>query len=183
MRHPTGELLRSRVVDDVGVVLRQALDRQLTGYVVLEPQDALLFDAETRAVVTVDEGVPVCAYETTSGRGGADALAELSAPGPYHAAVYELPDASELDDPEVRVGPGVPAEQLAGDTDLAARTRDAAPDGRSLAVDDTDPVEAFLADEERIDAIRRQAREEAHARASEWGLDDALKTDTDSTPD
>jgi hypothetical protein len=40
-----------------------------------------------------------------------------------------------------------------------------------------DPVEAFLADEERIEAIRAEARAEAERRAEEWGLDEAVERD------
>jgi hypothetical protein len=69
----------------------------------------------------------------------------------------------------------MPAERLAGDPGLAARTRAAAPDER---LDDRagsgSAVEAFLADESKIEAIREQAREEARRRAAEWGLSEAL---------
>lgn len=176
MRLPSGDLLRSRVVDDPGDVLRQALDRRLTGYLVLEPQDSLLLDGETRGIITLEAGVPALAYELSRDRGGADALADLATPGPYHTELYELPAASlsDIDSPSFRVGPDVPAERLAGDADLAARTREAAPAERLDAEMDDDPVAAFLADEEKIDAIRRQAREEAQARAEQWGLDGAL---------
>jgi len=36
-------------------------------------------------------------------------------------------------------------------------------------------VEAFLEDEQRIERIRQEAREEAERRAREWGLDDQLR--------
>ena len=73
------------------------------------------------------------------------------------------------------IPPGSAAEQLGDDPSLAERTRTAAPEDR-LAEDDPDldPVEAFLADEERLDAIRTQAREEAARKADDWGLSDAL---------
>jgi len=74
----------------------------------------------------------------------------------------------------------MPAERLAGDPDLAARTRERAPDERvtdgkpeSPATDEgMDAVEAFLEDEGKIEAIREQARTEARERAQEWGLTD-----------
>jgi len=176
MNIPRGELLRSRVVDDPGAALAAALDRRLTGYAVFEPQDALLLGDETRGVVTFEDGVPVLAYCTETDRGGADALADVAGPGPYSVELYELDrtalaEAHEADD--LRVSPGLPAERLGTDRDLVTRTREAAPDDR-LGTDDTDAVEAFLADESQIEAIREQARNEARSRAEEWGLTDAL---------
>ena len=178
MKIPRGSLLRSRVVSDPAVALAAALDRELTGYAILEPQDALLLGGETRGVLTFEEGVPVLAYDAASDDGGPDALADLAVPGPYSVELYEL-DAADLAEAheaeELRVPPEMPAERLAGDRDLADRTREAAPDER-LAADEgsANPVEAFLADEEKIAAIREQAREEAHTRAEEWGLADEL---------
>ena len=67
------------------------------------------------------------------------------------------------------------------DAGLAARTREAAPDERlGDGADEDDAVAAFLADDDRIDAIREQARSEARDRAAEWGLDDALAEPNDS---
>ena len=178
-RLPEGELIRSRVVEDPGVALSTALERELTGYAVLRPQDALLLDGDRRAVLTFETGVPVLAYDAHSERGGPDALGDLAVPGPYRAELYELP-ASTLadvhDTPELRVPPGMPAEELAADADLAARTRSAAPEGRLADgdADDQSAVEAFLADDEKIAAIREEARAEAEQRAEEWGLDDQL---------
>jgi hypothetical protein len=177
MKIPRGRLVRSRVVSDPGVALASALDRELTGYAIFEPQDALLLDEGTAGVVTFDDGVPVLAYNTETDRGGADALADLAVPGPYSVELYEV-EAEALadahDTPELRVAPDVPADRLAGDHALAERTREVAPDDRLDADEPTSSVEAFLADEEKIDAIREQAREEARARAEEWGLSPAL---------
>jgi hypothetical protein len=185
MNVPRGRLVHSRVVDDPGVVLAAALDRRLTGYAVLEPQDALLFDDGARGVMTFEQGVPVLVYDATTDRGGPDVLADLAGPGPYSVELYDLPpeelDAAH-DTPALRVAPATPAERLAGDPDLAARTREAAPDAR---LDDDPPggaVEAFLADEAKIEAIRAQAREEAQRRAAEWGLD-AVTSDVDAGGD
>jgi len=74
------------------------------------------------------------------------------------------------------VPPGMPAARLAGDPDLAERTRAAAPADRTdeAAPDGTDPLAAFLADDERVAAIQAEAREEARERAAEWGLADEL---------
>ncbi|WP_101295557.1 hypothetical protein [Halegenticoccus soli] len=179
MNLPRGDLIRSRVVRDPGVALEAALDAELTGYVVLEPQDALLLGGETRGVLTFEDGVPVLAYDAASDRGGPDALADLALSGPYRADLYELPGgalAEAHDTPELRVPPRMPAEELADAADLAARTRAAAPAER--AVEDAahaSAVEAFLADEERIAALRERAREEARTRAEEWGLGGELR--------
>jgi hypothetical protein len=185
MNLPTGQLVRSRVVDDPAVALAAALDRELTGYCVLAPQDALLLDADGKGVLTFESGVPAVAYHVGTDRGGPAALADLAVPGPYSADLYEL-DAGALDavhdTPELSVPPGMAAERLAGDLDLAERTRAAAPaDRRAGAAAKGDQprsaVEAFLADEEKVEAIREQAREEAQRRAEEWGLDDELVDD------
>ncbi|MFB6123160.1 MAG: hypothetical protein ABEJ78_06850, partial [Haloferacaceae archaeon] len=97
MKIPRGRLVRSRVVSDPGVALASALDRELTGYAVFEPQDALLLDEGTAGVVTFESGVPVLAYNTETDRGGADALADLAVPGPYSVELYEV-DATALED-------------------------------------------------------------------------------------
>lgn len=180
MRLPQGRLRKSRVVTDPREPLADVLDRAVTGYVVFEPQDSLLLDADGRGVVTFVEGVPVVAYHTGTDRGGPPALADLAVPGPYHVSVFEL-DAAELEPvhevDELGVPPGMPAERLAGDPALADSTRRAAPPERSAAAgsepaDDHGAVEAFLEDEAKIEAIREQARQEAKQRAAEWGLSD-----------
>lgn len=177
MRLPRGRLDRSRVVTDPRDTLADVLDRELTGYAVFESQDTLLLDADGRGVVTFEDGVPVLAYHTGTDRGGPPALADLAVPGPYHVSVFEL-DAGALapvhDSDDLRVPPGMPAERLAGDPALAASTRRRAPEGRTTAEadDDHSAVAAFLEDEAKIEAIQRQAREEAQQRAAEWGLGD-----------
>jgi len=40
------------------------------------------------------------------------------------------------------------------------------------ATENVDAVEAFLADEQKVEAIRERAREEAAERAEEWGFED-----------
>jgi hypothetical protein len=185
---PRGRLVRSRVVDEPATVLEAALDESLTGYAVFEPQDALLFDDGARCVVTFEAGVPLLVYDAATDRGGPDALAEVASPAPSRVELYELPaeTLADLERDTLRVPPDMPAERLAGDPDLAARTREAAPVDR---LDDTPPgsaVEAFLADEAKIEAIRAQARDEAQRRAEEWGLTDALAdadTDENDTAD
>lgn len=186
MRVPDGRLVRSRVERDPGRALAVALDRSLTGYAVFTPQDSLLLSAEDRGVVTFDAGVPVLAYHTGTGRGGPDALADFTVPGPYRVDLHEL-DPGDLDavhdTPELQVPPAMPADQLAGDPDLADRTREVAPAHlRAITAEDAaDPVAAFLDDEEKIAAIKARAREDARERASEWGLGDELEPDSTRT--
>ncbi|QIO22038.1 hypothetical protein [Haloarcula sp. JP-L23] len=175
MKLPRGTLRKSRVVSDPRETLADVLDRTVTGYAVFESQETLLLDADGRGVVTFEDGVPVLAYHTGTDRGGPRALADLAVPGPYHVSVFEL-DTADLatahEAAELRVPPGMPAERLAGDPALADSTRRAAPDDRTpttaQTADDHSAVEAFLEDEEKIAAIREQAREEARARADEW---------------
>jgi len=206
MRLPDGRLVRSRVVTDPRTALVDALDRETTGYAVLEPQGSLLLDADGQGIVTFERGVPVVAYHTGTERGGPPALADLAAEGPYRLELFAV-DAGALDRVHARdslcVPPGMAAERLVGDSTLAERTREAssAPAGtvesnagRSRGVrdesddavttvdhaesdpgDETDDrqvgaVEAFLDDEEKVAAIRAEAREEAEARAEEWGF-------------
>lgn len=184
MNPPPGDLVRSRVVDEPGEALRDALDRRLTGYIRFEPQDAVLLDEGTTGIVTVENGVPRLAYERETGRGGAEGLARFARPGPYRVALFSvvperLREVHEEHGDRRSVPPALPAERLAGDTDLAERTRAVAP---PALVDDTDvnshgAVAAFLDDRERIEAIRERAREEASVRAVEWGLEGLLADD------
>lgn len=188
LRIPRGALLRSRVVSDVATTLSRALDRELTGYATLVPQETLLLEGDARGVLTFADGVPVLAYNTVTDSGGPDALAELAVPGPYRVELYAVDDdgldaAHEAD--ALRVAPGAAATELADDPALADRTREAAPDGRLAdpEADDADAVAAFLDDDDRIEAIRQQAREEAAERADEWGLDAALADGPDPSGD
>ncbi|GAB3410932.1 hypothetical protein GCM10027435_02010 [Haloparvum alkalitolerans] len=175
---PRGELLRSRVVTDPATLLRTALEDRLTGYATVAPGETLLLDGEARGVLTFADGVPVLAYDPATDDGGADALAALAGPGPIRIELYRLPPSALAEAHEtraLRVAPGAPAAELAGDPDLADRTREAAPaDRREESPDGGDAVAAFLADDDRVAAIREQAREEAAERAAEWGLEDAL---------
>lgn len=178
MNLPEGRLVQSRVFDGPGEALAAALERELTGYLVLAPRDTLLLDDEDRGVLTVEDGVPVGAYHPASDRGGPAALAALAVPGPCQCDLYVLPAATlggVHDDGDHRVPPALPAERLAGDDALAARTRERAPADRPDAPGaSTDALAAFLADEERVAAIKEEARREAERSAEEWGLDDHL---------
>ncbi|MFC7186160.1 hypothetical protein [Halorubrum yunnanense] len=188
LRIPRGTLLRSRVVSDVATTLSRALERGLTGYATLVPQETLLLEGEARGVLTFADGVPVLAYNTVSDSGGSDALAELAVPGPYRVELYAVDDdglATAHGEEALRVAPGATATELADDPSLADRTREAAPDERLADPDaeDADAVAAFLEDDDRIEAIREQAREEAAERADEWGLDGALGDETGGPED
>ncbi|AGN02332.1 hypothetical protein L593_11945 [Salinarchaeum sp. Harcht-Bsk1] len=176
-----GQLLQSKVVSDLGDVLERALDGSITGYATVEPQDVLLLDAEGVGVLAFEAGVPVAARHSGTGRVGREALAELSVPGPCRVELYERHrPVPFVEEPANRIPPGLPADRLVRDADLANRTRSAAADRGIGERTDADALQAFLTDEERVDAIRREAREEARARAEQWGLEDAL---VDSSPD
>lgn len=184
LRIPRGNLLRSRVVSDIGTTLSRVLDRELTGYATLVPQETLLLSGDAKGVVTFADGIPVLAYNTVTDNGGPDALAELAVPGPYRVELYAvesegLEAAHEAE--TLRVAPGTPATELADDHTLADRIREAAPDHRQDdGEEETDAVAAFLDNDDRIEAIREQAQAEARSRAEEWGLDDALATTAES---
>lgn len=133
-------------------------------------------------MLTFVAGVPVITYPTGTDRGGPEALADLAVSSPYSVDLYRLPpgefDAVHEAD-ERRVPPGMPAERLADDPELAARTRSHAFEAR-LPDDEREnapasALEAFLDDDEKIAAKQEQAREEAECRAEEWGLDDQLR--------
>ncbi|PSQ17187.1 hypothetical protein BRD00_08305 [Halobacteriales archaeon QS_8_69_26] len=135
---PEGSLVHSRVVSDPCEALSAALDRSLTGYAVLEPQDVLLLDADDAGVIAFRDGVPVAAVHAGTGRGGPEALADLAAPGPYSVELRATDDAGPsalADRPDHCVPPGMPAERLAGDQDLADRTRTEAPRHRDPTSD------------------------------------------------
>lgn len=178
---PAGDLTFSRVVADASAALTAALDRRHTGYAVLTPSDALVLDDGTHAVLGLRDGIPT--HALAPNRRGSAALAAAATPGPLRVALHEC-EAPRPDD-AARIAPDTPARRLAGDDDLAARTRDAAPAGPSVdgaasdpgppvpdAGEDLDAVDAFLADSAAIERIKRQARAEAERRAREWGFDE-----------
>lgn len=176
MNLPQGRLRRRRIVTDLATPLERALEDEFMGYARLQSQDVLLLDGDGVGVVTFDRGIPVLAYHTETDCGGSDALADIAVAGPYRVELFEL-DGEALaevhDTQSLAVEPGTPAEHLAGDVDLARRTRKRAPDdhvGRDESPD-KDAVQAFLDDEDRIADIQQAAREEARSRASEWGFD------------
>lgn len=181
-RVPRGDLVRARVAAAFADPLSAALDDELTGYLRVEPGEAVLGGGGDEAVITLDSGVPVLAYGAGPDADGPAALAGLAGAGPVRVESYRLPaDAlAWLHDPDAarsdpfRIAPDAPARELADDAALAARTRRAAPAERRERGGDHDALAAFLADEERVEAVREQARAEAEARAAEWGLTDQL---------
>lgn len=176
MKLPQGQLLRRRVVTDLGTVFTTALDEEMTGYARLEPQDALLLDTDGVGVITLENGVPTLAYHTGSDGGGPDALAAVAVAGPYRIELYELepgvlPDADEAAD--LAIPPAMPAERLTGSRDLVARTREAAPADRATSPEEAESLDAvteFLDDEAAVASVRERARKEAAVRADEWGF-------------
>lgn len=172
---PDGELLRSRVVADLSPALGDALERELDGYALLSPRDALLDADDERGVITFEAGIAALAYHTGTDRGGPTALADIGPP-PYRFELYAL-DAEELDIPHrsesLRIPPGAAAERLADDPELASRVREAATDDSEERAG-IDAVEAFLEDEAAVEDIRETARETARERADEWGFSDAV---------
>lgn len=170
------QLLQSRVVSDLGAVLDRALTTGVTGYVTVEPQDALLLDAAGRGVLALEDGVPTAARHTETGRTGREALAELSIPGPCRVELYETErPVTFATDANAQIPPGLPADMLVDDETLANRTRTAARERDAGSPTDGDALAAFLRDEERVAAIQQEARREAEERAREWGLEDALE--------
>jgi hypothetical protein len=172
---PDGDLLRARVVTDLVAPLEDALDRRLDGYAVLSSRDAMLADDEDRGVITFEDGVPALAYHVGTDRGGPPALADIGA-GPHRLELYHL-DAAHLQVPhetdELRVPPGMAAERLAGDPDLADRARRVADDPSAPTADGA--LAAFLEDDDAIADIRETARAEAERRAEEWDFEAALE--------
>jgi hypothetical protein len=175
---PEGALLRARTVPDLSDPLSQVLSDRLTGYLRVESGGAILLGDATRGVLTLADGVPVLAYAVGDDAAGGDALAALAGPGPARVETYRVADGSlaSLHDrarhEDCRVPPDAPARQLADDPELAERTRERAPAERRDRADDS--LASFLDDEERVAAIKTEARAEARQRAEEWGLGDEL---------
>jgi hypothetical protein len=162
----------SRVAANAAEALELVLDRELTGYAEFTPQDALLLDDGGAGVLAFADGVPTHVKHAGTGRGGDAALADLAVPGPLRVECFAGGDPPVPETDQFAVSPGTPAERLAGDAALADRTRDAAPSDRAASEESMDAVEAFLDDDEKIDAIRERAREEATERAEEWGFEE-----------
>ncbi|MFB6078359.1 MAG: hypothetical protein ABEJ80_05225 [Halarchaeum sp.] len=164
-----GELVFSRVVTDLGDALAHALDASLSGYAVVAPADALLLGEGGETLVGFDAGVPTH-VRGAAGDVGPPAVGALARAGPHRVRLYAGGTPSFA--PEAAVPPDALAERAAGDPTLAERSRERAPEGPEEA--GLDAVEAFLADEERVEAVREAAREDALAAASDLGLADDL---------
>ncbi|MFB6110357.1 MAG: hypothetical protein ABEJ60_05725 [Halodesulfurarchaeum sp.] len=169
MSRPEGQTRFDRVVMDAGDPLWEALESELSGYGEVVPQVGLLGEGAGRCVLWFDGGIPVSAHHTGTGRTGSEALADIAETGPYRVRLVET-GAVEADR-HGDLAPAAPAEQVVGDTALASRTREAADDPVAEEATELDAVEAFLADEEKIEAIQKRAAMEARKRAEEWGLD------------
>ncbi|RRJ27878.1 hypothetical protein [Halocatena pleomorpha] len=188
---PQGRLLRSRVVSDVHTVLLAALDRSLTGYAVVVPSRT---NAAGNGAFTFDQGVPVLVYHAGTDTGGERALAAFKDVGPCRIDLYALSRErlrSIHDGSTLSVPPALPATYLTGDRTLTVRTRKRAARRSDTDIDtdstgddttppaDHDAVTAFLADADRIETLREQARDEARQRAKEWDLDEQLVDNED----
>ncbi len=176
MKLPRGQLLRQRVVSDLGTALSAVLEEEVTGYARLEPQDTMLLDTDGVGVLTFIDGVPVVAYHTGTDTAGPKALDEIAVTGPYRIELYEL-EATILaeihEDETLLVAPTLPAERLVGDPALIEQTREQAPVSRLESHEPSEPataVESFLSDEERIETIQQRARADARAKAKQWGF-------------
>lgn len=178
MNLPEGEVLDRSVVSDLGETLADVLAIELTGYLCIEDDTALL-TADYATILTVEAGIPIAASKIDGDGCGATALADAAVADLYrlerHALTPEEFESilSQDDEPEAVIPPGLPAEQLAGDNDLADRTRAAAPATHPGLDDESnqmDAVTSFLDDEETIASIRGRARSEARERADEWGF-------------
>lgn len=171
MTLPEGHTSFDRVVDRVDGPLEVALEDGLTGYGVVVPQGNLLGEDSGKGILWFEDGIPIGARHTGTGRTGSAALADLAEIGPYQVRMVATGTV-----PETYRGnslpPAAPADRLAGNEALAARTREAAGSTAGGGPEaELDAVEAFLADEEKIEAIKQQAAAEARRRAAEWGFE------------
>jgi len=186
LRIPRGDLLRSRVVSDVGTTtLARALDRELTGYATLVPQETLLLEGDdARGVVTFADGVPVLAYNTVSD-GGPDALAESSrSRAPIASNCTRSRMARSRNRPRGRRAPRRPAPRRPNSpttkrspTGPRRRPEERLDAGRD---DDSDAVAAFLEDDERTDRSANRRAQRGGRAGVRVGLDDALAEGTEA---
>jgi hypothetical protein len=170
MTRPAGQARFDRVVMSVADPLWEALETELVGYGEIVPQAGLLGDEAGHCVLWFDHGVPVRAHHTGTGRTDSEALADIAETGPYRVRLVELADPDQLQTGDL--APTAPAEQVIGDAELASQTRAVADTSDPAEPgDELDAVEAFLADEDKIEAIQKRAAMEARQRADEWGID------------
>jgi hypothetical protein len=170
MSRPEGQTRFDRVVMSLEAPLWEALETELRGYGEIVPQAGLLGTEAGHCLLWFDAGVPVGATHTGTGRTDSAAIADVAETGPYRVRLVEIADSAAVRSGDL--APTAPAEQVLGDEELARRTREAAdlePEADSGA--DLDAVEAFLADEAKIEAIQERAAREARTRAEEWGFE------------
>lgn len=170
MSRPEGQTQFDRVVMTLEAPLREALETELRGYGEIVPQAGLLGDEAGHCVLWFDGGIPVGATHTGTGRTDSAAVADIAETGPYRVKLVETADQVQIRDGDL--SPAVPAEEVLGDAELARRTRElAVPEETAASGTELDAVEAFLADEEKIEAIQQRAAMEARKRAEEWGFE------------
>ncbi len=169
MNRPEGPARFDRVVMSLSDPLWEALETELLGYGEIVPQAGLLGDEAGQCILWFDGGVPVSAKHTGTGRTDSEAIADIAETGPYRVRLVETDDRGQIRDGTL--SPAAPAEQVLGDAELTKRTRSVAdaPEPTESG-DELDAVEAFLADEEKIEAIQKRAAMEARKRADEWGF-------------
>lgn len=169
MSRPEGQTRFDRVVMTLEAPLREALETELRGYGEIVPQAGLLGNEAGHCVLWFDGGVPVGATHTATGHTDSAAIADIAETGPYRVRLVETADRTEIRNGDL--SPAVPAEEVLGDAELARRTRElATPEEPAASGTELDAVEAFLADEEKIEAIQQRAAMEARKRAEEWGF-------------
>ncbi|MFB6114632.1 MAG: hypothetical protein ABEJ58_11090 [Halodesulfurarchaeum sp.] len=182
MTLPDGKSCFDRVVMNVDVPLEFALEREFSGYGVVVPQAGLLGDPDGSGLIEFENGVPVGVRHTGSGRTGGEALADLAGTGPYRVRLVAADSVDALE-PTGSISPAAPAVRLAGDEELGRRTREKAGyPAEHEPADELDAVAAFLADEEKIQAIRDRAAAEARRRASEWGFETVESAEASDEP-
>lgn len=170
MNRPAGQTRFDRVVMSLSDPLWEALETTLVGYGEIVPQAGLLGDEAGQCLLWFDRGVPVGATHTGTGRTDSEALADIAETGPYRVRLVEIADRDQIH--EGTLSPAAPAEQVVGDPELARQTRAVTDDPEPAAFgEELDAVEAFLADEEKIEAIQERATLEAQKRAEEWGFE------------
>lgn len=171
MTLPEGQPCFDRVVMAVDGPLGEALERSLTGYGEIVPQAGLLGDGVGAGIIWFEDGIPIRARHSGTGRTGSAALADIAETGPYRVRLVEATLPDRIDGART-LPPAAPAERLAGDESLAERTREVAGDSPTEDSEaEIDAVEAFLADDAKIEAIQQQAAAEARRRAEEWGFE------------
>ncbi|GGL63399.1 hypothetical protein [Halocalculus aciditolerans] len=185
-------LVFSRVLDDPGVCLDRALADAFTGVAAFEARAALVGDASDTYDLAFEDGVPTRAAARDADAAGPPVLSRLAEAAPCRVelradATRSFRSDATVDPPAVaraldrdRLVDQYPASpesdpETGPDADESSPDPDAVNVGETAAgaepAESVDALEAFLADEERVDALRERAREEAVERADEWGFE------------